>query len=90
MKCEGFTPTEPIRLRHRLALADLEIRWDSDGGDDVILGILPVLANFFHDQITSATYDFSLTAKMIGDDHPRLRRVCYPLADALNKLSVGI
>lgn len=89
MNCEGFTPTEPIRLRHRLALSDLQIVWDSDGSDDVILGIVPVLGNFVHEQMRSAVYDLGLSVKMIGDDHPRLRSMCWPLADALNKLSVG-
>jgi hypothetical protein len=89
VKCEGFTPAEPVRLWHRLALVDLQIRWDSDGADDALLGILPVFSHFLHEQATSAAYDFSLCLRMIGDDHPALRPVCYPLARRFSKLGLG-
>jgi hypothetical protein len=94
MNCDGFTPAEPIRLRHRLALADLKIRWDSDGTDtpqdDIILGIVPILRQFVIDQIESAAYDFGISVKMIGDDHPRLRPVCHWLSARFRKFGLGV
>lgn len=89
MKCEGFTPLKRITLGNRLALTDMEIRWDSDGEEDTILGILPVMRNSLHDVTTSAAYDFSISVKMICDDHPRLRRLLRPVADKLNRWALG-
>lgn len=88
-KHEGFTPAEPVTIWHRLALVDLKIRWDDDGAEDAILGILPVLGHSFNELFTSAAYDFMLCFKMIGDDHPRLRKLCYPMSHRLSKIGIG-
>jgi hypothetical protein len=73
MKCDGFTLVKPLRLTDRLALTSYEIRFNDDGLEQEVLGIVPVLWQFIKDGIDHATYDLGISLKMIADDHPRLR-----------------
>lgn len=81
MNCTGFELVKPLTLGNRLALTDYEIRWDSDGTVDVVLGIVPIMGNL----VACLAYDLGIGITMISDDHPRLRRVCEPVACWLSK-----
>ena len=69
----SFKPVKPLTLGNRLALTEYDIVFD-DGTEQAVMGILPVLGNVAVEAATSLAYDLSISAKMLADDHPRLRR----------------
>jgi hypothetical protein len=73
LDCDGFTLVKPLTWANRLALTSYEIRFNDDGMEQEVLGILPVLWQWVRDVIDHAAYDLGVSLDMIADDHPHLR-----------------